>query len=524
MKKIVLGVKLSLLTLLVGMGFTSCSSDDGTVSTPQSEASLFKPALKSDITIYSGGDVLATTMSGDVLTSAMKDAVTRAAVSTTGQFQYYKVQDGNVPSQYKSVIPAAVSTDEKTFVINYIKEHPDQGGVAFNNIDYFIQYAGSSKDSYATKDQNNAAHSVVGSDHMDQIEINGQTINDYNAGGGPDALCLNLPLANPSYQDSYGDTDNRKYDAYKIYEISYNGKTGYYLGFDYKTKKGSGEVVNGDGIYNDYILKLTPADDNGNNVDPTPIVVNEGEVEANLSVNAEKKEGDYIATKLSLHVRGNTDVSVFIPVPAQYYCQADDMSIVLSHQMDDEKYNDTPDYTTMTFNINGQPVSLKVAYELDGIRVTTSGINPTVLSYLEEKYKDGVTFEVWNYYKSSVDINGVTSDFTRGMLKNQFLDNSTITFTDGTENYINAFGSIPDYSGKVYDKVDPTTGVRTPYTDPGLTQELDTQYWDRSTSDPRYYTLHSKVNEWDCTVVPDKGYVLQGVQEGGYNKIYQKTN
>jgi hypothetical protein len=128
---------------------------------------------------------------------------------------------------------------------------------------------------------------------------------------------------------------------------------------------------------------------------------------------------------------------------------------------------------------------------------------------------------VWNYYKNSVTIDGTTSDVTRGFLKNQFLENSTVKFTEGTGRYINAFGAIKDYTGTIYDKVDPTTGVRTPYTDEGLTQELDQQYWDRSTTDPRYYVLHTTVNAWDCKVLPtDNSYTLQATDV--YNQIYQK--
>jgi hypothetical protein len=501
-----------MLSFLGGSLMTSCSSDDETVS-HQTEALGIKPAKAPEFSISSNGYDLASSRAG----------LTRAVVTSVGTFSYYKVQDNNIPDTYKSAIPAAVTDNEKTYVKEYIKEHPDEASVAFYNINYFVQYAGSSYDTYTATDQNNATQYITGSNHMDQIEINGQKLNDYNSSYGPDALCLNLPLTNPAYHDSYGDVDQTKYDAYKIYKITYNDKVGYYLGFDYKTKKNDGEEVDGDGVYNDYVIKLTPADDTtyGNGTTPGTASTNGGEVEVNLSVNAEKSEGDYIATKLSIHVRDTTDVEVYIPAPAEYYCAADDMSIVLSHQDDAEKYNDTANKTTMTYTVDGQDITLSVAYELAGIRVTTSGINATVLKYLHKTYSDGLTFEVWNYYKNSVTIDGTTSDVTRGFLKNQFLENSTVKFTEGTGRYINAFGAIKDYTGTIYDKVDPTTGVRTPYTDEGLTQELDQQYWDRSTTDPRYYVLHTTVNAWDCKVLPtDNSYTLQATDV--YNQIYQK--
>ena len=515
MKKIKEMKKQILLFLMLpfwaGSLMTSCSSDDGTVN-HRTEALDIKPAKVPEFSISSNGHVLTSSRAG----------LTRAVVTSVGAFAYYKVQDHNIPDAYRSAIPAAVKENEKSYVKEYIKEHPDEAGVAFYNINYFVQYAGSSYDTYNTKDKNGATHQVTGSSQMDYIEIHGSHLNDYNSSYGPDALCLNLPLTNPAYHDSYGDMDQTKYDAYKIYKITYDGKAGYYLGFNYKTKKSSGEELDGDGVYNDYVLKLTPADDTtyGNGTTTGTASANGGEVEVNLSVNAEKSEGDYIATKLSIHVRDTTDVEVYIPAPAEYYCAADDMNIVLSHQDDVEKYNYTAN-NTMTCVVDGQDIRLSVTYEMAGIRVTTSGINSSVLKYLRKTYGDGLTFEVWNYYKNSVTIGGTTSDVTRGMLKNKFLENSTVKFTEGTGRYINAFGAIKDYTGTIYDKVNPTTGVRTPYIDEGLTQELDQQYWNRSTTDPRYYVLHTTVNTWDCKVLPtDNTYTLQAADV--YNQIYQK--
>lgn len=516
MKKQILFLNL-ILTMLLGLMITSCSSDENTIPNQQLDPLVLKPAKAPEFSIYSGGRDLTSTRGG----------LTRAVVSTVGTFKYTKYNwSGNLPSQYQNAMPADVTDNEKSYVKNYIKTHPDEAGVKFYNINYFVQHAGGSYITYSDptlKDQNNAQHYVTGTNQMDYIEINGNHLNDYNSSYGPDALCENLPLINPAYHDSYGDIDNTKYDAYKIYKITYNGKEGYYLGFDYKTKKSSGEYFDGDGVYNDYVIKLTPADDTtyGNGTTTGTASTNGGEVEVNLSINAEKSIGDYIATKLSIHVRDTTDVEVYIPAPAEYYCQADDMNIVLSHKQNAEQYNNTANNTSMTYNIAGQNITLKVAYELGGIRVTTSGINATVLKYLRQNYGDGLTFEIWNYYKSSVTMNGTTSDVTRGMLKNQFLEKSTVKFTQGTGRYINAFGAINDYKGAVYGKADQATGVWTPYTDEECTQELDAQYWDRSTTEPKYYVLHTTPNAWDCKVLPsDASYTLK--EKKVYNQIYEK--
>ena len=111
---------------------------------------------------------------------------------------------------------------------------------------------------------------------------------------------------------------------------------------------------------------------------------------------------------------------------------------------------------------------------MGGIRVTASGINKTVLKYLRKNYNDGITFEVWNYYKNSLTVNGVTSDITRDWLQSQYLNNSTISFMVSTKKYINEFG-----------------------------------------------TVNNAINKLDCTVSPtDHAYILRKTE--GFNKIYQK--
>ena len=508
------------LATTLGLTVTSCSNDsDNDVPSGKVESVAIKPAKASEISVYSGGIALNS--------ASTKLMTTNEEVATVGAFTYTKYGTAtDLPAAYRSSMPAKVTDEEKAYVKQYFIDHAKEAGVACYNIDYFIQYAGSSYDNYTgIVDHNGTKYKVTGSSQMDYIEINGNHINDYNANYGPDALCLNLPVNNPCYHDSWGNMDNVKYDAYKIFKITYNGKEAYYLGFDYKTKKDSGESFAGDGIYNDYIVKLTPADDKthggntGGGSSTTTDSTNVGEVEVNLSVNAEKSVGDYIATKLSIHVRDTSDVEVFIPATAEYYCQADDMNIVLSHKAGVEKYN-ASNATTMSYEIDGQTVTLAVTYELGGIRVKTSGINATVLKYLRKTYGDGINFEVWNYYKSNVTISGTTTAITRGMIKNQFLDKSTVTFTANPGQYVNAFASINDYTGAVYEKAD-AAGVRTPYTDAACTQVLDASYWDRLSTDARYYVLHSTMNAWDCTVTPtDANYTLKGTKN--YNKIYKK--
>ena len=528
--------------VLFASTFVACQSDDTLDNDNRSEI-LIKLAKNPDFVLYSGETTLGSTFA----TKADVGAFTRANVESVGAFSYHKIWDGDFPVSYKSSTPAELTQEEKNFVIAYIKQNPNEGGVEFYNIDYFIQNVGSSKDNYSgdsMKDQNGASHNVTGGNHMDYLVINGQHINDYNATYGPTALVLNLPVQAPTYHDSWGDLENTKADSWKMYKITFNGKEGYYLCFDYKTKKNSKEHHDGDGVYNDWVVKLTPANDRtfgapeapenpeeeenqetpGENNQETPGENNQGgensnvvtpikgEVEVNLSVNDEKAEGDYISTKLSIHVRSITDVTVTIPVTAEYYCDADDMAIVVSHQASVFKYNDTDNHYTMNYDVNGTNVTLTVTYKEDCIEVSTSGMTAELQEYLNTTYGDGLTFEVWNYYNENA---------TRPSLK-QMLDQSTVAFADGKMpgHYVNAFAMLYDYQkeGKaVY--IDPATNV--PYEcemeldadgmstgqikvgedgKPVTVGELAQKYWTRN--DQGVIEFVGAKNAWDCKVAP----------------------
>ncbi len=419
MKKKLFNISLAAI-LTLGLAFTSCSQ-------ATEEPLLLTPAKAPEFTISSGHGA-----NQKFFTSDTK------AGSINTDFSYHKIWDGDFPAEYKSKIPAEIQQEEKTFVLNWIKENSDKGGIEFNCSIYFIQNIGSSYNSYGTKDHNGASHTMTGGNHMDYLVINGKHINDYNASWGPTALVKNLACTDPTYHDSYG--NNTWHDSYRFFSIP---DRGYYLGFDYRTEKNGDEKLAGDGIYNDWVVKLVPAD--GNNpipapVTPTPeqpvidpivdnLVVNDGEVEANLSINDEKSIDDYVATKLSVHVRDTCDFDVLISIPAEKYCQQDDVAVVLSHKLIEEYYLTTQ---SREIEINGNKITFSVVYEAEGIRVRTSGINSDVIKYCRTNFADGLTFEVWNYYRN------ITREETKTAL-----DKSKITFsTKNPEKYINAFGPV----------------------------------------------------------------------------------
>ena len=487
---------------------------------------------------------------------------------------YYKVQDWenttteHMPAEYAPYAAKApqktdrgenVSQAEFDYVMAYLAAHPDEGGTECNLTTYFIQNVGGSFYNYTTaefptlRDHNGAAHDVIGSQQMDFVAFSKHR-NDYNAVGGPRALCVNIPVEDPTYHDSWGNMDNTKHDAYRFYVIEFNGEKNLYLCYDYKTKKDSGENLPGDKIYNDWVIKLIPAE---SEEEPEIIEVPKtyDEVEVNLSVNDEKEEGDYIATKLSIHIRALTDVEVFIPVTKDYYCDVDDMAIVYSHKLDPNYQYSNPGQSvlengyTYTYTVSGEyvkdgetltaneAINVIVTYEDGGIRVKTQGMTQAALDYLQYVYQDGITFEVWNYFNSEITNEALESiPVTRADLKPMF-DQSTVTFTanDHPTQYINAFAMLYDYKKvdlHVYMKdnkpylLDVTYNAEGRVINEAQTNTLlDQKYW-VANEDGTFKEFVGVKNEWDCTVSPSNEWTKIKIDNGknpaDFNEIYTK--
>lgn len=237
-----------------------------------------------------------------------------------------------------------------------------------------------------------------------------------------------------------------------------------------------------------------------------------GHVEVNLSVNDKKDKDDYIWSKLSIHVRDTTDVEIFIPVGAEYYCEADDFYIVQKHDKEDA-YVYTDNTEKVEMEIAGQKVTLTIEHQQNGMRITTDGINSAVLKECRKTYGDGITFEVYSYYNEKIT--------SREMLKG-LLDQTTIKFLDEEPDYyINAFGKVREYTAPIYSKT--VNNVTTLYTDEACTQILPYQYWERTTDGG--VNIFGHKNPWDCVVTPidvASGHFTTFV-EGEYNKNYPQV-
>lgn len=347
---------------------------------------------------------------------------------------------------------------------------------SFTDKAFYIVNAHSAKDHDAKGD-----HSNVAGD-MHDLAINGQYIKEFNTNTcvSADLIITTTGLQDVTYDDSFG----VKHETYtesnwKLFNIP---GYGYYIGMDYGTNKFGFEP---DGEYSDWVIKVIPA-----SPVEEEITEDNGSVEVNFSVNDEHETGDYIATKLSIHIRALTNAEILIPVDKRYYCEADDMDISLSHKNLDVIYKTEPAYVETT--IGGSKVVVKVQYEDEGIRVATEGVNKDVIDYCAAQYADGITFEVWNYFK----------DIKRSDLK-AMLDDTTVTFLDANPVlYVNAFAKLTGYQGgPIYNKFN-ENGQLEPYTDIDCTIPLDGKYWTRETPDNKDYVFIGQVNPWDCIVAP----------------------
>ena len=607
MKKIYVLWSLAIATLMANV-FVACNNDETLDDIYTPNGFTMQLAKAPDFVFYSNGNVLASTFlttraetrgEGDIVEPEegkdffvverydYRDPI-NGIVHNTG---YKPVPDAYAPYAANAPVKSTdgesgvegVSKAEYDFVMDYIEKHSAEGKTECTiKKDYFVQNVGTSYKLYTFQIPNWSGYREEidrgGGKTMNNLYFNNfhmyyykkwdETKYGYTAKQGHRLLCLydKIPLTNPSYREEYGPQDNMKYNAYTFYYIEYEGKMCCYLCFDYRMTKpddnGGTYVYNGDGVYDDWVIKITPADgsdivvpddDNENEEggneggeNTTPVVTDE--VEVNFSVNDEMKKDDYIATKLSIHVRANTDVEVFIPVTQQYYCDVDDMAIVYSHKKDlNYQYSNPGESSlenvkgyTYTHTIADKEILVTVKYEAEGIRVTTLGVTQEVLDYLQQKYQDGITFEVWNYFNSAIpdpENDKETLPVTRAELKTEF-DKSIVSFTS-TEHptqYVNAFAMLYDYKKEdlhVYMKEDKkpymlevTYDAAGKFVSETKTDNLlDQKYW-VTNEDGTFKEFVGSKNKWDCTVTPPAAYVVEATHNGqnpaDFNVVYKK--
>lgn len=368
---------------------------------------------------------------------------------------------------------------------------------------YWVQQVWKGTDEYTAVDKEGKKTSTkeAGSNKMEHLKAMGNSgyehINNFNFGNNTNkpgqcgcgiahvgtTLMTGMPTEGFGATEQFGfdetwGTNPKFYNNYLI--VQYKGE--WYVGFDYeahapeRNNPGEAKEFVRDWNFTDWIVKITPAyhlgqtppkTDNGGEeekeqeeeeelcescgglkhdgacetVEETnPEHEHKNEVEVNL-------HGSESESHLSIHVRHATDVEVFIPVPKEYYCDADDMAILNKHE-GDLIVHGGPE--SVSYNINGHEVTLNIAFEDGGIRIWTEGINEEVIQYCQETYGDGITFEVWNYYN---EMDGLLD----------YLNRATVRFLDSLPDvYINAF--VGENDCNVY----PDGEFEEPYTDEHL--------------------------------------------------------
>lgn len=188
-------------------------------------------------------------------------------------------------------------------------------------------------------------------------------------------------------------------------------------------------------------------------------ILHNNEVEVNLSVMDSHRyyNDEELITKLSIHVRTATDVTVRIPVPVEILVPKDDLDIAIRHP--ELVYGENH---KASFEINGNTVELNVRFtdatDCAGvgygyyIEVSTKGINQDVIDYCMQANGDGVNFEVFNYFTwntTDADGNVITVTPTAEQiedLRENWLNKSSVEFgfTD-LNNQWNAYYQMRDY-------------------------------------------------------------------------------
>lgn len=467
---------LCLVSIIMGISFvtTSCSESE---TIGEKQGTKFNVTHPSDFIYYSGSNMIGTTFG------------TRAA-NVNGNLWY---QDWERPTNVTE------AEREKVIAEFSKKREGKKNDISVTWKNFWVQQVYKGESTY-----NDGFNQDIGrgSDHMDHLQVfnnlkvnvlnwwpyeeevieyegNYEHINNFNNGNNTTiytddetheqyigtTLMVTMGTDGRDEQFAYHNSTDSKYH-YEYIILNIDGA--YYIGFDFYAHgtdvypSNKNQDVERDWIFNDWIVKVVPAHKKG---EPAPVPeldeptsgsagqidpsLHLGEIEVNLSMNADRDKDDYIQTKLSIHLRDTADVEVLIPVTPEYYCEADDMDIVLSHKLEVELHSSQPD--RIEYNINGNTVTVTVDYEASGIRIKTQGVTAEVLKYLRNTYADGLTIEVWNYF------NDYAVERGRAELK-KMLDKSTITFSGEPGQYINSFGKVGSGKNPLDCTVAPPTG------------------------------------------------------------------
>lgn len=382
MKKFLFFAAIAALTL------SSCTSEDDFAQTKQE-------VLQNNVSAFGKHS-----SSVDVTIGSMKGFMSRGVDVNGNQWSYMPEYPTNVAD-----------------VMDYIGSQTNPTSVEWPGWTfYYVQHVDGAHHKYSYKDWNGAMHDNIDGtasmEHLQILENSGEWahVYNFNAGKCDNEATHNSVLMTDGFNGAKTLNEYSSSTIQKWCLFVYEGE--YYLGFDFDSKKGDGEIP-GDGIYDDWVVKIIPGvgeqkpgddkgdgdvdgDDDGDDsgtVEPTEKVP---EVEVDIHHQDHK---DWNEIKTSIHLRDTVDVRVFIPVDKEYQAVPDDFDI---RSGEDFTYleEETKELVTVKYTIASKEfeVDVQVNHRADGIEILLAGADcAEALRYARGVYGDGVTFEVHSY-------------------------------------------------------------------------------------------------------------------------------
>ena len=190
---------------------------------------------------------------GSSTKSTVAFAKTRSSNTNSNQWGDYV----DVPGGYTGSVPNGNATQEEIEKVRqaFSVKTTEDNAINVNWSDFFVQQIYKGTASYTA----NNGGTVTGSQQMDYLTCgdNDEHINNFNNGNNTSNHGLMLMQESSTSKFGYHNSlDNNMHYEYIIKEIDGN----YYVGFDfYANGSNSNQQVERDYIYNDWIVKISPA-------------------------------------------------------------------------------------------------------------------------------------------------------------------------------------------------------------------------------------------------------------------------
>lgn len=293
--------------------------------------------------------------------------------------------------------------------------------------EYIIQDVAGAHKEYTYTDRNGAGHNVGdGTARLEHIEIqelsgNWVHVNNFNRGKCDNAATHNAALMDNGFlaAKALNEYSGSFVTDWRIFLIDGN----YYLGFDFSMKKDDGEIP-GDGIFDDWVVKIIPLNGEQPDPDPEPDPKPEPDPEnpdpeepefygkAHVEFDVHQQEHkDWKEIKTSIHLRDTVDFTILLPIPEKYQAESDDFDLRLG-----EKY----EYLAHEITIVDKTYEIifEVTHKAEGIEIFVKGSEcAQALRAARALYGDGLTFEVHTYVKNEVEGVAVTDEQVWNWLK-----------------------------------------------------------------------------------------------------------